>query len=230
MTTHSFPMDEETAIAVFGEAALIRASYRQCTPEYKARLVFALRQIGVTAKELRDTLQISYPTIRKQTLAGAALIGVDPATLINVIQYKDRDERFWDYVFPEPNSGCWIYAGGDNGHGYGAFHTKSGRRYAHRIAYEEIKGPIPKGMELDHLCCVRCCCNPDHLEPVTRKENQRRAAARGAVFRAPTTHCPSGHEMRGDNVIVRRRGDRTYRQCRECARASSRRYEATRVR
>lgn len=231
MNDLSFPMSEETAVAAYGEAFLIKVAYLQCPPDYRARMVFALRQAGVSATELRETLGISFPTIRKQTLAGAELSGSDPNALINVIQHKDRDERFWDYVFPEPNSGCWIYAGGDNGHGYGSFMTRRGRKYAHRFAYEAIKGPIPKGMELDHLCCLRCCCNPDHLEPVTRQENIRRSVARGAVFRAPTTHCPKGHPKVDGNVVEIKRADgRTYRACRQCQQEASRRREAKRVR
>lgn len=139
--------------------------------------------------------------------------------------------RFWDFVIPEPNSGCWLYFGSDNGNGYGAFTEARGksRRYAHRIAYEDLRGPIPAGMELDHLCNTRCCCNPDHLEPVTRAENMRRASLRGAVFNSnhEKTHCRSGHPFSGANLLIKRRSNgRTYRACRVCENAASLRYLA----
>lgn len=80
---------------------------------------------------------------------------------------------FESRVHYEPNSGCWLWAGADNGDGYGKFRGE----YAHRLSYKRHKGPIPDGMHLDHLCRVPCCVNPDHLEPVTNKENARRGRA-----------------------------------------------------
>lgn len=73
-------------------------------------------------------------------------------------------------IYREPNSGCWLWAGADNGVGYGKFRGK----YAHRVSYEMRHGSIPTGLHIDHLCRVRCCVNPDHLEPVTNKENAQR--------------------------------------------------------
>ena len=60
----------------------------------------------------------------------------------------------------------------------------SARVYAHRASYELAKGPIPDGMHLDHLCRVTCCINPDHLEPVTNRENARRGQAGDHMKRA----------------------------------------------
>ncbi len=81
---------------------------------------------------------------------------------------------------PEPNSGCWLWLGELNSAGYGRIsqgNNKIGKRVrslAHRVSYELAKGPVPEGFDLDHLCRVPCCINPDHLEPVTRSENNRR--------------------------------------------------------
>ena len=85
----------------------------------------------------------------------------------------DYLEGFEAKIHFEPNSGCWLWAGADNGVGYGKYRGK----YAHRVAYEAARGAIPEGMFLDHLCRVRCCVNPDHLEPVTNVENIRRGMA-----------------------------------------------------
>ena len=72
---------------------------------------------------------------------------------------------------------CWLWRGSVNNCGYGQVNLK-GVKPAHRAVYELLVGPIPKGLQLDHLCHVRLCVNPDHLEPVTKSENMRRAAIR----------------------------------------------------
>lgn len=78
-------------------------------------------------------------------------------------------------TFPDDGSTCWIWTGAIHANGYGAKRVH-GRLYkVHRLAYEAVAGPIPAGLDLDHLCHVRACCNPNHLEPVTRAENLRRA-------------------------------------------------------
>lgn len=96
------------------------------------------------------------------------------------------------YVICE--SGCWEWVGAKSGVGYGTVtvggsHTKS----AHRWMYEQVKGPIPDGMTLDHLCRKRDCVNPDHLEVVTMTENVLRGD--GPTARnARKTHCARGHQ------------------------------------
>ena len=91
-------------------------------------------------------------------------------------------DRFMDKVRVDP--GCWVWEGATSPTGYGAFGVGSERDgtarviRAHRFAYEQLVGPIPDGLEIDHLCNNRACVNPVHLEPVTHAENLRRAAAR----------------------------------------------------
>lgn len=109
--------------------------------------------------------------------------------------------------FDVTDNGCWQWTGPVDQNGYGKF----GRNVAHRRAYEELVGPVPEGLELDHLCHNRGCINPAHLEPVTRAENIRRAGP------ATKTHCVRGHEFTTENTMERpdRLGQRVCRACRE---------------
>lgn len=89
----------------------------------------------------------------------------------------DDEARFWDKV--ERSEGCWLWTAVVTGQGYGNFWAKRQDEHvwvsAHRFAYELMVGPIPEGLQIDHLCRIRACVNPDHLEPVTAAENTRRA-------------------------------------------------------
>ena len=106
---------------------------------------------------------------------------------------------------------CWIWPGSQVGNGYGtaSYRVDGIQKIAltHRVAYEALVGPIPDGLDLDHLCRVRLCCNPEHLEPVTRTENSHR----GKKYRP--SHCVHGHEYNENNMIVRKTGHIYCRQC-----------------
>ena len=130
-------------------------------------------------------------------------------------------ERFDSRWEPEPNTGCWLWFGPamsktDPRLSYGI--CGNGReRYAHRMAYERANGPIPKGLQIDHLCRVPCCVNPAHLEAVTQRENILRgtsASARNAV----KTHCIRGHLLEPPNLywIPNKKNGRIDRRCRFC--------------
>lgn len=107
------------------------------------------------------------------------------------------------------SSGCWEWTGARRPDGYGVL---NGVR-AHRLVYEAKVGPIPEGLDLDHLCRVRHCVNPDHLEPVTRRVNTLRGEGPAAV-KARQTHCVNGHLLAGDNLYVHpKRGTRNCRTC-----------------
>lgn len=76
---------------------------------------------------------------------------------------------------------CWIFTGGGDGKGYGSVgvgRREEGTKRTHQVVYEALRGPVPDGFELDHLCATPRCVNPDHLEPVTHAENMRRYGAR----------------------------------------------------
>jgi len=124
-------------------------------------------------------------------------------------------ERFFKYVVPEPNSGCWLWVGSCALRGYAQFWLKR-QRYAYQVSYEHFKGPIPNGLELDHLCRTITCVNPAHLEAVTHRENDLRG--KGFVAEnARKTHCPRGHEYSPENTFWQG-PTRSYRGCKECNR------------
>jgi hypothetical protein len=110
-----------------------------------------------------------------------------------------------------PESGCWLWTGGVIATGYGRTWHRGASSAVHRVVYELLRGPIPTGLEIHHLCRVRCCVNPAHLEPVTHRENCLRSMDRHA--NALKTHCPRGHEYSGDNLGRDFRGDRVCRAC-----------------
>lgn len=100
--------------------------------------------------------------------------------------------------------------------------------YAHRLAYEAFYGPIPEGLHIDHLCNVRACCNPEHLEAVTSGENNRRTRERDFTnVNANKTECIHGHPFDEENTYARPSGGRACRTClREIKRAFSARKKA----
>lgn len=106
------------------------------------------------------------------------------------------------------DDGCWVWRGSHTSDGYGRIKVpRVGVCYAHRVAYEQWVGPVPEGLILDHLCRVRDCCRPEHLEPVTIAVNNRR----GAVTR---THCKRGHAYSGPSLRITPDGRRECRNCR----------------
>jgi hypothetical protein len=123
-------------------------------------------------------------------------------------------DRFWSKVVEAP-SGCWEWTACVRGNGYGKFTVDGRSTAAHRFAFEEMVGPIPEGLVLDHLCRVRTCVNPDHLEPVTQQVNVLRGEA-GARQRAQTS-CIRGHAFDAANTYICGAGKRSCRICRYAA-------------
>lgn len=136
------------------------------------------------------------------------------------------EPRFRSKFTPDPLTGCWVWTACLGGGGYGKYWGGAtiGRvMVAHRFAYESLVGPVPDGLQLDHLCRNRACVNPAHLEPVTVRENLLRGVGPSAQA-ALATHCPDGHPYSGENLYLSPRGDRGCKTCRtDQARASVKR-------
>lgn len=110
-------------------------------------------------------------------------------------------DRLLSKMSPVPECGCWIWLGSLNNKGYGQISLGGRRRgcgLAHRVSYTLLVGDIPEGLTIDHLCRVKSCINPAHMETVPGRENHRRglpqmiAAAQKRV--ASKTHCKRGHK------------------------------------
>ena len=142
---------------------------------------------------------------------------------------RPEAERFWAYVDVGHPLGCWVWTGGHSGSGYGVFATGSrvddSLRFvlAHRYAYVQLIGEIPDGMQLDHLCRYTSCVNPDHLEPVTPRENSLRGVGPSAK-NARATHCKNGHPFTPENTWLNEK--RNARHCRTCSRRRFREWAA----
>jgi hypothetical protein len=108
---------------------------------------------------------------------------------------------------------CWLWTGNQT-HGYGSIRVEGHHLRVHRVVYEAMRGPIPEGLTIDHLCRVRNCVNPAHLEPVTAVENVMRGETITGI-NARKTHCVHGHPFDAENTRIRPDGSRA---CRECKR------------
>lgn len=109
--------------------------------------------------------------------------------------------------------GCWLWQGAINDSGYGLVTLNGRRTRVHRLVYETLVCKIPKHLVIDHLCRVRNCCNPEHLEPVTPQINTLRGNG-PAARKASQTHCVNGHEFTPETTYIHKtRGTRNCRIC-----------------
>ena len=161
------------------------------------------------AKYRRGTLDMEAPTSR-------------------AFSDEDREAK---YVEKQPD-GCWHWTGGLDGKGYG----KVLQAQAHRWMYERKVGPIPEGKDLDHLChnqdnsCsggVECshrrCVNPDHLTPVSRKENLSGGNGNGGAKYSRPLECVRGHDLSADDSVYRftTSSGGTRHRCKVCAKQAA---------
>jgi hypothetical protein len=124
-------------------------------------------------------------------------------------------ERIQSLFFEEPVTGCWIWTGRLDKDGYGRLCFGGKESAAYRVSFELYRGPIPHGFEPDHLCRVRFCINPWHMEPVTHKVNLLRGMSLQAM-NARKTECPQGHPYSEENTMLQKVGDAVWRHCKSC--------------
>jgi hypothetical protein len=133
------------------------------------------------------------------------------------------ETRLWSRIKRQGARDCWPWLGTLTRWGYGKIEINGKTRHVHRVVYELLVGPIPDGMDIDHLChgpdcepgphCPhRSCENPAHMEPVTTGENVRRGFSLSSVNREKT-HCPRGHPYSAENTRLNSRGQRVCRTC-----------------
>lgn len=125
--------------------------------------------------------------------------------------------HIWLRVVPEPNSGCWLWTW-YTVNGYGRLTVKRRTWPAHRFFYTNLVAPVPPELQMDHLCRTECCVNPDHLEPVTPRENTLRSKGPAALA-ARQTQCKYGHVYTAESVRINSEG---HRYCRICERVRHR--------
>lgn len=117
---------------------------------------------------------------------------------------------------------CWVWLAARGTGGYGLIKVAGRMRMAHRYVFENLVGPIPEGLQIDHLCRNRPCVNPAHLEAVTSRVNTLRGNTLQAE-NAAKTHCAQGHRFSPENTSISAIGQR---KCRTCARRWSQNYRA----
>jgi hypothetical protein len=138
--------------------------------------------------------------VRKMT--GEPAITKDHAAVAERLLAKIEPASWW---------ACWRWTGYVGPGGYGSINVERTPRPVHRISYELAYGPVPAGLQLDHLCRNRACANPLHLEAVTQQVNILRGI--GGINTRSKTHCPHGHPYSGSNLMFTRDGRRRCRKC-----------------
>lgn len=135
-------------------------------------------------------------------------------------------ERFWQHVDTGSPNACWIWTGARNRDGYGHFYVSGKLVAVHRFSFELHKGPIPEGMEIDHLCRTHPCVNPLHLDAVSHQTNNRRGVHPNSFKNA----CSQGHSYDLLNTMyVRGKSGTVQRRCRQCSRLWHRKWKSHRT-
>ncbi len=153
-------------------------------------------------------------------------VQLTPASMTSRKVFQDAyisyiPERILAKFYVDLETGCWVWTGSRTRDSYGWVWFKPRAWLAHRLVYELCVGPIPEGLQIDHLCRNRPCVSPSHLEPVTNAENVRRGM--GGEWWRRKTHCPQGHAYVEANTYMYR----NRRHCRACIKIRSRNWRET---
>ena len=133
------------------------------------------------------------------------------------------EERFWSKV--RKTNGCWLWTACSTSGNYGQFWVSGRHHLAHRVAYEFMHGPIPKGLVIDHICRNPACVRPDHLRAVTQRQNLLHGPTI-IVAEISRTECRKGHPLSGKNLRITKEG---WRECLACTRARWKRAEVNKA-
>ncbi len=134
--------------------------------------------------------------------------------------FESIRQRILKNSVPEPNTGCWLWLGDSVKGGYGRSAVKGRKWLVHRLSYRVFIGEIPDGLTIDHKCKMTCCCNPQHLEAVTMRENVMRGTSISKI-NAEKTFCSRGHEYTEENTYYYKDGRR---ECCICMDARNKEY------
>lgn len=151
-----------------------------------------------------------YNATQRSNPKGVVSYAADPVYLETTLE-----EQLYNCIRRiDPESGCW-----EGGHrislGYSTVKHLGQNCLAHKLMWEMHHGPVPAGLELDHLCRNRACCNPAHLEAVTHRENLLRSPTAASAINSRKTHCKNGHEFSKENTLISGKA-RTQRVCKTC--------------
>jgi hypothetical protein len=154
---------------------------------------------------------------RRKVVSDENAMGVARTFLQAMVAFWSKVNRNGPVSEERPDLGrCWLWRGSTSRLGYGHLFWDKRYRPSHAVAYELVVGPIPEGLEIDHLCRVPSCVRPTHLEPITHRENVIVRGRGPWAARAAQTRCLRGHPLSGENVYIHK--SRGVRVCRTCHR------------
>ena len=190
------------------------------------RHTLLMRQLSAEKyKELEESLEtaiITFPRLQKSFVNGTGepipYIPYQKPPIGTKFDPKALPLRIREKIHLDPDTDCWLWLGCLSKKGYGDLKYLGKTKRTHRVSWELLVGPIPPGLEIDHLCRTPRCCNPRHLEPVPKRVNYLRGNGNRNKH---ATHCKHGHPFDAENTGFRKNGERYCRECKRQIRRST---------